>query len=93
MPNKRYRTEDFSTSETFLKELIHTNIMHLRPEQNTTYIADKDDKIIDGNSTLFSKLKFGKVSFVTTLLQFQFSTRRRRNTLDSLILQILLDIL
>jgi hypothetical protein len=52
MANKRYRSEDYSTSDSFLKQLIHTNIMHLRPEQNTTYIADKDDKIIDGKSTL-----------------------------------------
>lgn len=44
---KRPREEEFKTDIQFIKLLIDTNVMTLRPEKNTTFIAAKDDKVID----------------------------------------------
>lgn len=44
---KRPREEDFKTDIQFVKGLLDTNVMTLRPEKNTTFIAAKDDRVID----------------------------------------------
>ena len=45
---KRSRFDEYPTDEKFIKDLTETNIMTLRPDNNTTYIAERNDKIIDG---------------------------------------------
>eukprot|EP01080_Neovahlkampfia_damariscottae_P012638 gene12638-6542_t len=44
---KRTRYDEYQTDEFFIKKLTETNIMTMRPENNITFIAERDDKIID----------------------------------------------
>jgi len=39
--------EGFTTDPAFLKQLINTNIMHIRPENNISYVCSRADSVLD----------------------------------------------
>jgi len=47
MTAKRGKTDGFATSPEFIKTLLDTSVMQLRPENNITYVASRNDKVID----------------------------------------------
>lgn len=45
--SKRTKSDGFVTSPEFIKQMLDTNVMALRPENNTTFVCSRDDKVFD----------------------------------------------